>query len=90
MNGQRQHQGIGCQLMKAFKEYVKSRDITQIFLEVRESNTLAQKLYEKTGFRKVAVRKNYYKEPQENAFCNVCEIKEGSPMTILQKNVNYY
>ena len=43
--------------MKAFKEYVKSRDITQIFLEVRESNTLAQKLYEKTGFRKVAVRK---------------------------------
>lgn len=57
VNGQKQHQGIGCQLMKAFKEYVKSRNITQIFLEVRESNTLAQKLYEKTGFRKVAVRK---------------------------------
>lgn len=76
VNGQRQHQGIGCQLMKAFKEYVKSRDITQIFLEVRESNTLAQKLYEKTGFRKVAVRKNYYKEPQENAFVMCAKLRK--------------
>ena len=76
VNGQKQHQGIGCQLMKAFKEYVKSRNITQIFLEVRESNTLAQKLYEKTGFRKVAVRKNYYKEPQENAFVMCAKLRK--------------
>lgn len=52
MNGQKQHQGIGCQLMKAFKEYVKSRDITQIFLEVRESNTLAQNFMRKQVFGK--------------------------------------
>ncbi len=47
------------------KEYVKSRNITQIFLEVRESNTLAQKLYEKNRFSESSCSKNYYKEPQE-------------------------
>lgn len=52
VNGQKQHQGIGCQLMKAFKEYVKSRNITQIFLEVRESNTLAQNFMRKQDFGK--------------------------------------
>ena len=52
VNGQKQHQGIGCQLMKAFKEYVKSRDITQIFLEVRESNILAQNFMRKQVFGK--------------------------------------
>jgi len=37
------------------------------FLEVRESNVAARRLYEKTGFREVAVRKGYYQSPTENA-----------------------
>ena len=36
----------------------KAKD--NITLEVRESNEVAIKLYEKLGFKKVAVRKNYY------------------------------
>ena len=38
-----------------------------IFLEVREGNTAARKLYEKAGFREIARRKNYYKDPPEDA-----------------------
>src|SRR5271165_2313087 len=37
------------------------------FLEVRESNVAARRLYEKKGFREVAVRKGYYEAPPENA-----------------------
>src|SRR5208283_3230600 len=37
------------------------------FLEVRESNLAARKLYEKKGFREMAVRKGYYQSPPENA-----------------------
>lgn len=32
----------------------------EIFLEVCEKNLFAIKLYEKTGFEKISVRKNYY------------------------------
>lgn len=40
---------------------------SRFFLEVRESNTAARALYEKYGFTPYAVRKNYYKNPTENA-----------------------
>jgi ribosomal-protein-alanine N-acetyltransferase len=36
-------------------------------LEVRESNSAAQGLYEKFGFVKVGVRKGFYSKPAENA-----------------------
>lgn len=37
------------------------------FLDVRESNLPAVKLYEKLGFKSMGVRKNYYSDPAENA-----------------------
>ena len=39
----------------------------EIFLEVRESNEAAIKLYEKLEFSKIGLRKNYYPDPKENA-----------------------
>ena len=38
-----------------------------LMLEVRESNAPARALYEKCGFEQIAVRKNYYSAPVENA-----------------------
>lgn len=35
-------------------------DPIQIFLEVRESNLAAIRLYEKTDFHQIDLRKNYY------------------------------
>ena len=38
-----------------------------VFLEVRESNTPAVRLYESLGFERIAVRKGYYDHPKEDA-----------------------
>lgn len=38
-----------------------------VFLDVRENNTPAIKLYESFGFEKIGLRKNYYANPTENA-----------------------
>lgn len=49
--------GIGNDLLKNFTETVEKN----ITLEVRENNKNAIHLYEKYGFQKIAIRKNYYK-----------------------------
>jgi len=38
-----------------------------VFLEVRESNTVARRLYEKAGFQETGRRKSYYTNPTEDA-----------------------
>lgn len=60
-------QGIGMQLMEALLARVRSREGRAIFLEVRESNVAARKLYERAGFRECGRRKNYYSDPVEDA-----------------------
>ena len=46
----------------------KKRDISTISLEVRESNLAAISLYESLGFSIEGIRKDFYKNPRENAF----------------------
>ena len=36
-------------------------------LEVRASNASARSLYEKLGFEQIGCRKNYYRNPKEDA-----------------------
>lgn len=48
-------------------EAILPEDAEEIFLEVRESNAPAIGLYEKCGFERLAVRKNFYDNPRENA-----------------------
>lgn len=45
----------------------KELGITDITLEVRESNVGAIALYEKSGFEEAGIRKNFYQRPTENA-----------------------
>lgn len=45
----------------------KEKGITDVFLEVRETNVPAIKLYEKLGFAEEGIRKNFYERPTENA-----------------------
>ena len=54
-----QGQGLGYQLLEASVTMLKNNPV-QIFLEVRESNLAAIKLYEKSGFHQIDLRKNYY------------------------------
>ena len=59
-------EGIGERLLCELLNYSRENGIVLLTLEVRESNTPAISLYEKLGFLKVGVRKNYYRSPTEN------------------------
>ncbi len=48
---------------------------SNIFLEVRESNLPARRLYEKHGFRETGRRRNYYQNPSEDAILYVRPLK---------------
>lgn len=60
-------QGIGDMLMRHLIGEAEKKNVTDIFLEVRQSNEAAQKLYEKHGFEALGVRKKYYTSPVEDA-----------------------
>lgn len=58
--------GIALRLMQDFEKSLPEY-ISEIFLEVRETNIPAISLYNKCGFEKLSVRKNFYENPTENA-----------------------
>lgn len=59
--------GIGRTLVLAVLEKARARGVDEVFLEVRPSNTVAQRLYTAIGFRPVGRRRNYYQQPNEDA-----------------------
>lgn len=64
-----EHQGKGLakKLMDHLIEHAKSLNTENMFLEVRESNTKAIKLYESYGFEVTGKRKEYYSVPNSTA-----------------------
>lgn len=58
--------GIGSALMDGLLKEISNKDVKRVFLELRLSNTRAIKLYEKFGFRRIAIRKNLYANPPED------------------------
>ena len=59
--------GIGEALVKALETELRARGSHCLTLEVRASNAPAIALYEKLGFSQVGLRKNYYRDPKEDA-----------------------
>ncbi|MBO7127973.1 ribosomal protein S18-alanine N-acetyltransferase [bacterium] len=59
--------GIGSELMDEVFVWCAENGISHIFLEVRESNFPARAYYKKYGFVENGLRKNYYRDPVENA-----------------------
>ena len=51
---------LGTKLLTFLLSYIQNQGLPVITLEVRESNVIAQHLYEKFGFKKVAIRPYYY------------------------------
>lgn len=62
-----QGQGIGTLLVKELEQRMQEFGVVSIFLEVRQSNIPAITLYEKQGFERMGIRKNYYTDPVEDA-----------------------
>ena len=59
--------GVANKLFEKMLEVALEKKLSFITLEVRESSTPAISLYKAQGFETVAVRKNYYSKPTENA-----------------------
>ena len=59
--------GIACALIDALIEKLTQQGSHSLMLEVRVSNTPAKNLYGKLGFVSVGIRKNYYRNPKEDA-----------------------
>ena len=62
----RRHQAA-YNMLSYIVEIAKEKGITDVFLEVRETNVPAINLYEKLGFKEAGIRKNFYDKPTENA-----------------------
>lgn len=62
-----QGRGIAHMLMQALLAEGANRGLTCITLEVRMSNEAAIHLYEKYGFQNISIRKQYYRNPIEDA-----------------------
>lgn len=63
----RRGRGIGRTLLDHALHEAAERGASSVFLEVRESNAVARRLYEGAGFRIVGVRPDYYSSPREDA-----------------------
>lgn len=59
--------GIGNKILEELIKLCEKRNIPSMTLEVRISNTIAQNLYKKFGFKEAGVRKKYYGDNDEDA-----------------------
>lgn len=64
---ERRREGIAEVLVDSLIVELKRIGSSSLTLEVRVSNAPAVSLYEKLGFCKVGLRKNYYRNPREDA-----------------------
>ena len=63
----RQKEGIGNFLMESLIRLADGMGVTTIHLEVRSGTETAIRLYERNGFARDGIRRNYYTDPVEDA-----------------------
>lgn len=59
--------GVGSCLLRSFMEVAAKRGASRVFLEVRSGNVTAIDFYRKYGFEVYTSRRDYYKDPVEDA-----------------------
>jgi len=62
-----QRSGVGQLLLDDLLRAATRHGVARLTLEVRESNDIARNFYHKNEFIDVAIRKNYYRSPVEDA-----------------------
>ncbi len=67
VSGPARRRGLGSHLLGEFLNLVRRLGGHAVFLEVRESNHAARKLYEQWAFLEAGRRKGYYQDPPEDA-----------------------
>ena len=63
----KRRRGIGYRLLDYAVKSERGHGLESVFLEVRASNVPARNLYRSYGFSEIGERKNYYRDPTENA-----------------------
>jgi [ribosomal protein S18]-alanine N-acetyltransferase len=56
-----QDRGLGTTLLQALLDLAATHGVEQVLLEVRADNVAARRLYERAGFKRIAVRRGYYR-----------------------------
>ena len=59
--------GAAARLLHAVEDFCEEKGIDRLMLEVRKSNVPAISFYREYGFAEDGIRKNYYKNPVEDA-----------------------
>ena len=66
--------GIGRALVDHALATFREQGVTTVYLEVRDSNGIAQRFYQGVGFKEVGRRRGYYDRPREDARILALEI----------------
>ena len=61
------NQGVAKKLIQNLMDIISEQGSHSLMLEGRQSNEPAKNLYASLGFETVGIRKNYYRNPKENA-----------------------
>lgn len=67
--------GFGRNLVRSLLEEAKRAGVSNVFLEVRESNEAARRLYRECGFTETQKRPRFYRNPTEDAVLMACKIE---------------
>jgi [ribosomal protein S18]-alanine N-acetyltransferase len=67
VNPEERKQGYARQMLDLVLKFFRENNISECYLEVREHNRDAQRLYEHFGFEVIGRRKEYYPETGEDA-----------------------
>ena len=73
----KQRLGIGEVLLQELCTFFTKQGAEQMFLEVRSLNSPALNLYAKLGFQETGRRKQYYKEPADDAIIFVRRLNDN-------------
>ncbi|MGW4643055.1 ribosomal protein S18-alanine N-acetyltransferase [Sphaerisporangium sp. NPDC004334] len=77
VNAGHQRAGIGSAMLRALLEEAGRRGATAVFLEVRADNPPAQAMYERFGFERIGLRREYYDDGTD-AIMMMRKLEEGS------------
>lgn len=59
--------GVGRAMLEELFQAARDHKLTELFLEVRQSNEAAKQLYKTAGFTSIGIRKGFYDQPKEDA-----------------------
>jgi ribosomal-protein-alanine N-acetyltransferase len=80
--------GLGRRLITDRIVAMRNDGVRFFFLEVRESNVPARKLYDSLGFKPIQIRRNYYRDPVENALVMALDMGPDPVSTPSDEKVN--